>query len=780
MLDDAAASLEPGSPMSPDEQHHGLAPAPRPTTAAAAQPGMTASTKMADVRGYSFRDAGTMLRQLERIAAGGSASHDQGRWHERSNGSAAAAAATAFGSPQACHAPGYDQHGGDTVSTSARLPAGASAVPLGTWSPRPKRRREGYITDAAAGLTSAAPALHDLTAAYQPAAQRRAAPDASGSRPSPMAGRQTAADLFARAADQATPAPMHPGVADLTFSPLALGSSGRGRTAQAAVTPAQRRSGRLAKLARRAVACLGIGRAPRRSPVTPAVRRVSGGHVPPAGTALQPVQPAGVHTEVSPDGCRIPAAMYQRVAAHGPLAAAAASASWAATPAAAASRGADAATSPDAMQQTPATAAATPRPHVELPARTPRSCTPAAALAAETARKRAAAARRGRPKPHMPRSGGSAGRRSSGSKKVRARPGELTRAAHQAVSARMAPSSLRRQPSGTRQIAPAARPLQASISPHGAPMSYAAMPVPPSPLPFSLPTTPLRVKYAGRAPGPAHGGSTRNRNRKTVRPSRRHTGQDSAEAALVTELIPASSAPAAAKPAATVLPQRPPTLWQPPATRRSHEAAAAIALLGVPSAAGAQQGVPVARPAGMLSAAAMRSRLLQRQPLADIALPPAAGKEQAASTDPSQAGAAVGLLQPSSGASVAALEAVASSMPPEVLPVAALPAPTGPLLAQISSNNARCGLPVEADVKGQRALARKHLQWLAADAFDNSENEPSVSGSPLKGDGVRRTGVKAKLPLDMAQTPPIKRRQFAAHRAHAVGMQPASATLRMR
>lgn len=75
MLDDA--SLEPASPMSPDEQQCGLAPAPRPTTAAAARPGMTAATKMADVRGYSFRDAGTMLRQLERIAAGGSAGCDQ-------------------------------------------------------------------------------------------------------------------------------------------------------------------------------------------------------------------------------------------------------------------------------------------------------------------------------------------------------------------------------------------------------------------------------------------------------------------------------------------------------------------------------------------------------------------------------------------------------------------------------------------------------------------------------------------------------------------------------
>jgi len=322
-----------------------------------------------------------------------------------------------------------------------RTPTGAGATP-GSWSPRPKRRRNPGAAD---GPDAAAKSLADPAAAYQPAAIRQARADASGAKPAWQADALPAAvNIFARAADAAaTPAPMHPGVADLAFSPLAIGSGGRrggiGGAAAAAErrTPPIRRSGRLAKLARRAAACLGIGRAARRSPLTPAPRpSADAWH---AGVFLQPPQPMA--SSVSPDGFHIPAALYQRVSAHsgansctaGPLAAAAATASWAATdgvhgggPSQAAAATATPArgfapaeeVTPAPLVPQPTLAAAQALPAGFMAAHTPRQATPAAALAAETARKRASAARRGRPKSVMPRSGGSTGRRSSGAKPV--------------------------------------------------------------------------------------------------------------------------------------------------------------------------------------------------------------------------------------------------------------------------------------------------------------------------------------------------------------------------
>lgn len=199
-------------------------------------------------------------------------------------------------------------------------------------------------------------------------------------------------------------------MADLAFSPLAIGSGGRGgRSTGGGTAKEQRRSGRLAKLARRAAACLGIGGA-RTSPMTPAVRRASS--VADAAAGVASAQPMAVDVGQSYDGCRIPDAIYQRVAiGAGPLAAEAASASWALPPSTAAADG-----DMSAMQHTPTAAAAVATRQLSglTPGRTRRACSPADALAAETARKRGAAARRGRRKSNLPRSGGSAGRRSSG------------------------------------------------------------------------------------------------------------------------------------------------------------------------------------------------------------------------------------------------------------------------------------------------------------------------------------------------------------------------------
>lgn len=135
----------------------------------------------------------------------------QGNLNQRSGqgASAARAAGAAFFRPPPA-ALSRDHY--EDKSPPSRPPASPAA--LGTWSPRPKRRRSFYMSDTAAGPGTAAPALPDLTAVYQPAARRRAATDASDSRPAAAsAAAASTADLFVRAADVAMPAlAMHPGV----------------------------------------------------------------------------------------------------------------------------------------------------------------------------------------------------------------------------------------------------------------------------------------------------------------------------------------------------------------------------------------------------------------------------------------------------------------------------------------------------------------------------------------------------------------------------------------
>lgn len=270
------------------------------------------------------------------------------------------------------------------------------------------------------------------------------------------------------------------------------------------------------------------------------------------------------------------------------------------------------------------------------------------------------------------------------------------RAAYEAVSAQKVHAI---RPVGSR--APAAAVATPGVKANElafAPGDAAMLPL--SPLPFALPSTPLRLKYAG-------GDAKRSRARKTP---------FSSGTALVTDLIPAPAASAvatapftaAAAPAAS-LPQRPPALWQAPlqATLRQqrHGAAGAPAQLGASPAAVEQYSGPIARPIGMLGAAALRSQLQQRQPRSVSLLPSkvqwtsfgwlhhdCASKhsyisiviaflvlQEACLADAANANAMATAPQASSRASAAALEAIAGDAVPEALTVAAPPAAAGPL-----------------------------------------------------------------------------------------------------
>ncbi len=320
----------------------------------------------------------------------------------------------------------------------------------------------------------------------------------------------------------------------------------------------------------------------------------------------------------------------------------------------------------------------------------------------------------------MPSAGSAGILRCAGAKKQRARPGELTRAAHQAASARKAAAaggdgltSILKRRAAAAELDAVLSPLRfASGSPAMRQGISSALPL--SPLPFSLPTTPLRVRFAGGGSGRA-GASAAGaaRSRKGAQPTKRGGGSASggqtgaeaaAPAAVVIDLMPTAMAQQIAPFADAELPRRPLSHRPLPALCHAGAAAAAASAPHAPEAG--QLAAGVARPAGMLTAAALRVQLQQRQPpqAPDLATAGPGGYFEAGAGGPRLEGPRsalqrlktlqVGHLrtgadagQPAAGfpagfaaaasseASAAALEALALPMLPEPLPAPAAAMP---------------------------------------------------------------------------------------------------------